>query len=290
MLFFALISLYLCVSFTKYIIVTSQNSKQHPPGTRTTSVNVHGLSSKGKYLNVLAVFSVLFALIRCVFDIWMLSIVCTSDTICKVYDMSTGYLYMLAIGVLFFILWFRMKLFYSHPMMNIMRSRVMKVFSIIALLFLLILTLSQGPLQYVYSGTNGTKSGCRIDGDNWPELKLRPITVLAGILMYQVMVLLLLIVPLLKERRLASNSTKRSVQIAVRRLCFSTIFCLLVNMSICLVALSNFDRYLVYTNIAYDGCLLLNVLGVTYSFSDWRNRIWIFHNGTVDAGNSCVSA
>lgn len=258
-------SIYLTATISLYAI------KKYKNQNRGDSDSGNALRDKNR-LNLLLLFTLSWSILRSVVDMIIAALPCHGYITCVVYDQLSGHSFQIGSGALFLLVWLRMRWFYSHPMMDVMRTKCMKFWSIAAVILLILQILSHGPIQDLVLKTDNETTGCFIAfSENY--IIYKPFINFIYLVTFQLAVLLLLITPMLRERNVSSNSTKTKIKIAVKRLSISTGVCIVVNLLASLAVYAVYQEVVLWVNIVYSLTLLLNFLAVVMSFADWQERL-----------------
>lgn len=266
-LFCGLLSIYFTASILVYCFKKNRNC-----GAEYYEAPCH----HNKRLNFLLSLSLFCLILRNVTDMLLSILSCRSPTICTVYDIISGVFFQVSSGALFLLVWLRMRWFYSHPVMNLMRTRCVRFWSIAVLVLLIVVVLSLGPTMVLVAKPYYETTDCLINLQNFPVANFKPFSSFLYMVTFQLAVLLLLILPMCGEKKGALDAAKRKIKIAVKRLIISTVVCLVVNQLGVITVYVFYRGVVIWINIVNSLFLLLNILAVVFSFRDWRERLTFF--------------
>lgn len=239
---------------------------------------VKGITSlDGKYANaidLLCFLSALSTFLRIGLDLELI-IGKDTDRKCAVSMGMKNILYIIALTSLYTILWLRQKVFYSCSSLKHLRSKTISFCSWFVLVFFCVgaaFILS----MYITTATYmSTDCGC-VRHDRAKIMKY--VGGLAGTVISQLILLMLVIFPLLNREPVArrldfSSARKRGtlVKAFVKRATIATVVCIVSDCVSSGLGIA-FGKYEVY-KLVFEINLIINLLSVVISFPDWQDRV-----------------
>lgn len=180
------------------------------------------------------------------------------------------------------ILWLRQMVFYSHPLLRHIQSKLTKCISWTFFVLMVISTAINFATFYIsYDSKISPDLGCNMIASNFIDMVPKHIilsTIVALILCYRILFLGLLLYPLIRHRRHLERSTANRKQVhkllgVIKRVVLVDIFC-----AIMFVAVSVASHVLVMTSlftivILGNANLVFGLFFVALSFVDWKDRL-----------------
>jgi len=205
---------------------------------------------------------------------------CAAVTVVQTWCQNLGVIFS------FLMLWLRIKLFFSHRVLKTMQSRAHHITLNVIAIVMIVVCLQ---LAIVFS-VGHTSFSCRrcmtmlnVKLDIITLTSLLLMTVLSSLCMIALAVLL--IWPLKLQWHLLSGRTHVYIRQLSKRILFITILCLSTYFAATLVTLItaivfDFENNVVQ-NLIYDLMLFINVLTITVSFANWRDRLFPFYQQAI---------
>jgi len=203
----------------------------------------------------------------------LLAIKWSTETACSRYRLFTTWCQNLGMAAAFMVLWLRIRLFYSHRMMQTLRSTPNRVINYVVLLVLN----GSAVQQAVYFSVH-------VDAIRGPDDRCVAVVLSKSVLTSLIIMAIssslcsvtlgvLLVWPLWRNRHRMSRRTSGSVHAVSRRIIAITVVCVITYILAPLVTSTMKHRNVVVPNTVYCIMFLANLLLVICSFADWRTRL-----------------
>ena len=199
----------------------------------------------------------------------------------------------IAILGIYVFLWIRQRFCYSDPAMAHLSSRATRYLSIASLALLILAQLVGSVLFLATRFYKITYRGCYNYANTIPA-ELPWIWNILGTLGSQIMLLLLFLYPLTRHKSLVSSTTPfRTFLPVIQRAMVTASICVVSDLVSSLLILLVSDTDDIIPTLAYDISIVINVICVILSYSDWKSRIFApfrcrYHNRRTANGEPSV--
>jgi len=227
-------------------------------------------------LVVVAFASLLFPLIVNADNLKALNDACVAFIIVETWCQNLGLIFA------FLMLWLRIKLFFSNQVLKTMQSRTHHTALNVNAIVMIVACLQVAIVQSISHAKFSCGRCISVLVGNMNIITLTSLIlkiVVSSLCM--IFLAILLIWPLKSNWRRLSDRTHTHIRQLSKRISFITIICLsayFAATSVTLVAaiVFDFENNIVH-NLIFDLMLFINVLAITVSFSNWRDRLFPFY-------------
>lgn len=267
----AVLALYLAITQIAYCVIERRNAAS----TEEPGRNKNKKAKRAVILNVMLAFAAVFAFLRVGIDL-RLPLGRFNDYGCDVGIKFKLFNYVISINLLYLLLWLRQRIFYSHPTMKFLNTRLIRFFGWSTAAIILLGLISTSTIFLVAGKYVGTQWGCVIHDS--PLIKIRWMIMISCTIVSQLLLLSLFVYPLVKHRLRSSVSRGSSthsdsiIQL-IKRATVTTAICIATDLGFALVIFKFAHKIMTMTTFLYDVNILVNVICVICSFPNWRVRM-----------------
>lgn len=196
-----------------------------------------------------------------------------SDYICSVLRKVTDALFVFALTLIYFALWIRQRVFYKSSLSASFETTFTRMLSVTVLMFIIAgaiggLVLYLGTLTY-----KSSDRGCIVNGTSIPGI-VPPAYYITTLVLFQLILLVLFVYPLLKHRRLLDKTQlhtfSRSTYRLLRRVALVTAVDVILDVVIFITIQFQHTFSWIYVFFLIDLTVLKSCVCVICSFSDWH--------------------
>lgn len=277
-------ALYLCITQIIFCIKKAKLSRKSKKKRRNSDE-----ASTGKYgtlLDIMSAVGASGAFLRAAVD-FRLIYGRDSDFGCDLTAKLKITNYALAFTSIYLVLWLRQRVFYAHPGLKHLSSKLIRFVSWAMLIGILSAIVGASIIFFAQGQYFGTPHGCAIP--TGPLVIVQWIFVMACTAFFQTCLLALFMYPLIKHRmtstktRSAANGQTTIISL-VKRATVTSIVCVLSDVSFAILVIGMQRKTMAFETFLYDFNAVLNAFCLVMSFGNWRTRLmpWRVRRGSSD--------
>nr|XP_039263092.1 uncharacterized protein LOC120339090 [Styela clava] len=272
----AFLSLYIAVTQISYcflVLPKKTNAKRSKFDEVQTSHSRPG--PQGQFfctLNVMVTVAAVFAFMRCGFDFcWVMERF--TDLACELSIKFKKSCYAVSMLFIYLSLWLRQRVFYQHPLLHHLSSRAVRFISWSVSVLLVTGIVFLGVFYMVTATYVGTPRGCTVVKN--PLTIVRWYLLVFILVPFQISLLALYSYPLIKHRLVAMGPTGKANHVIpmIRRAALAAAFCSVSDIAFATVFLVYESDVMTLTTYLYDINIVINLLGLIFSFQNWQTRL-----------------
>ncbi|XP_078482188.1 uncharacterized protein LOC144743106 isoform X1 [Ciona intestinalis] len=269
----------LCVYLVIALLVFEIRSRKTSRSSRRLSRRISNISSqvidnRKLKLRILCIIATVAVLLRCVAELFYIFMGRRSDYRCDVSLKLHICLFAVSITTIYVFLWYRQRLMYMDPQMQLHNtalgrwvSRYVLVLMVVSAIGIIVIFLTLRK----YSAQENTCIAISVNfGTEVPFL-----IIACCLVLFQVLLMVLFIRPLFCNavippdlNRNGDNLTRR----VLKRVTITAAICVGSDIAAAIVTL--ISEQILVSNVVYDASLVLNLICIVCSFSDWKARMF----------------
>lgn len=287
-------ALYLALTQMIFFFKKGSFGMNSKPTWKTSSSNPtpsRGLNNNAAILNFMIAFGCTCAFLRAAID-FRLPYGRHNDFGCNLAIKYKSGNYILSLLSMYLVLWFRQRVFYQHPRLKHLSSKLIRFVSW-AMCFVMIATMLATAVIFFGVGSYvGVIKGCTVRG---PLTSSRWVMLIGCTSIFQIFLLVLFIYPLMKHKREVQRSftcKKNDIIIQlIKRATVTSILSVVSDVGFGLLILFLRREIVTISTFVCDVNIVFNAICVVMSFPDWKLRLlpWrISSNGVPAVTENCT--